>query len=326
MLLAAPRRGRRDRSRARGALRRRAGPASARARALVAPSRRTQPRRARGRTAWAGESAVGVVRRRVRWLAERWQPHVVQVEHGMLGDALAGARPGRASNRHRSTTLRRRSASTWGSTSEGRALTHACRRMGRGAPRAPRSPAGRRGGRLHRARPPPAHGDSPVQGPAVVTIPMGVDVPSEPVDGREARPPIVLFVGSYRHPPNVDAAPAARAGDHAARLEGASRGHGGACRASCRLPAICALDGPAVRVTGMVPSVTPHLARAAVVAAPLRLGGGMRVKVVDALAAGKAVVSSTLGAQGLAARHSQELLIADGDRRARGRHLLAAGR
>ena len=40
----------------------------------------------------------------------------------------------------------------------------------------------------------------------------------------------------------------------------------------------------------------------------------MRVKVVDALAAGKAVVSSTLRAQGLAARHSQELLIADGDR------------
>jgi hypothetical protein len=43
-------------------------------------------------------------------------------------------------------------------------------------------------------------------------------------------------------------------------------------------PEIQGLAGPKVRVTGPVPSVTPHVARAAVVAAPLRLGGGMRVK------------------------------------------------
>jgi glycosyltransferase involved in cell wall biosynthesis len=45
--------------------------------------------------------------------------------------------------------------------------------------------------------------------------------------------------------------------------------------------------------------------------APLRLGGGMRVKVAEALAAGKAVVASGLAAEGLGARDGDELLLAD---------------
>jgi glycosyltransferase involved in cell wall biosynthesis len=45
----------------------------------------------------------------------------------------------------------------------------------------------------------------------------------------------------------------------------------------------------------------------------MRLGGGMRVKVVEALAAGRPVVASTLAAEGLSARHGHELLIVDGD-------------
>jgi hypothetical protein len=65
------------------------------------------------------------------------------------------------------------------------------------------------------------------------------------------------------------------------------------------------LAGPKVRVTGSVSSVTPHVARAAVIAAPLRLGGGMRVEGVEALAAGKPIVASALAAEGLNVRHGE---------------------
>jgi glycosyltransferase involved in cell wall biosynthesis len=51
-----------------------------------------------------------------------------------------------------------------------------------------------------------------------------------------------------------------------------------------------------VVVTGPVPDVTPYLEAATVVAAPIRFGGGIRLKVLEALAAGKAVVASELAA------------------------------
>jgi glycosyltransferase involved in cell wall biosynthesis len=54
-----------------------------------------------------------------------------------------------------------------------------------------------------------------------------------------------------------------------------------------------------VEVVGEVPSVAPVLAAADVVLCPLRIGGGVKVKVLEALAAGKAVVTTPVGAQGL---------------------------
>jgi len=66
-------------------------------------------------------------------------------------------------------------------------------------------------------------------------------------------------------------------------------------------------------VCGFVPSVTPYLQRAAVVVAPIEIGGGMRVKVLEALAAGKAVVASSRAAAGLTAQPERDLLVADGD-------------
>jgi glycosyltransferase involved in cell wall biosynthesis len=62
-----------------------------------------------------------------------------------------------------------------------------------------------------------------------------------------------------------------------------------------------ALASPWVTVTGFVPDVQPYLDQAAVVIAPLRAGAGMRVKILQALARGKAVVTTSLGAEGLAA-------------------------
>jgi glycosyltransferase involved in cell wall biosynthesis len=64
-------------------------------------------------------------------------------------------------------------------------------------------------------------------------------------------------------------------------------------------PEIRALAGPDVEVLGEVPSVGPYLEAAAVVLAPIRIGGGMRMKALHALAYGKALVTTTRGAEGL---------------------------
>jgi polysaccharide biosynthesis protein PslH len=72
-----------------------------------------------------------------------------------------------------------------------------------------------------------------------------------------------------------------------------------------------ALVRPGVELTGFVPDLRPHLAEAAAVVVPLRLGGGTRLKIVEAMAMGKAIVSSTLGAEGIEAVPGRDLLIED---------------
>jgi polysaccharide biosynthesis protein PslH len=72
-----------------------------------------------------------------------------------------------------------------------------------------------------------------------------------------------------------------------------------------------ALRRPTVEVTGTVPDIRPYLGRAEVVAVPIRMGGGTRFKVVEALSMGKPMVSTTLGCEGLSVRDREHLLIAD---------------
>src|SRR5207247_6537861 len=64
-----------------------------------------------------------------------------------------------------------------------------------------------------------------------------------------------------------------------------------------RLRAAAARDG--IALTGRVEDIRPHVLRAAVFVVPLRVGGGTRLKIFEALAMGKAVVSTTVGAEGL---------------------------
>jgi sugar transferase (PEP-CTERM/EpsH1 system associated) len=73
------------------------------------------------------------------------------------------------------------------------------------------------------------------------------------------------------------------------------------------------LVGPHVVVTGSVPDVRPFLGRAAVAIAPLRIGGGTRLKVLEAMAMGKAVVSTALGCEGLDVSDRRDVLIAGSD-------------
>ncbi len=76
-------------------------------------------------------------------------------------------------------------------------------------------------------------------------------------------------------------------------------------------PPITAWHGRGVTVTGAVPDVRPHIQEAAVVVVPLRLGGGTRLKILEAMAMGKAIVSTSVGAHGLDIVPERELRIAD---------------
>jgi glycosyltransferase involved in cell wall biosynthesis len=71
--------------------------------------------------------------------------------------------------------------------------------------------------------------------------------------------------------------------------------------------------GEGIRLRGHVPELAPFLDAASLVVAPLRLGGGMRVKVLEALAAGKAVVASPRAAEGLEIADGREIVFAETD-------------
>ena len=68
---------------------------------------------------------------------------------------------------------------------------------------------------------------------------------------------------------------------------------------------------PGVVVTGRVDDVKPYIARAAVYVVPLRIGGGTRLKILEALAMGKAVLSTSVGAEGLNLTAGHEIMISD---------------
>jgi len=68
---------------------------------------------------------------------------------------------------------------------------------------------------------------------------------------------------------------------------------------------------PGINVTGTVPDVRPYLAASALAIAPLSIGGGTRLKILEALAMRKAVVSTSLGCEGLAVEPGKHLIAAD---------------
>ncbi|MGZ4402387.1 MAG: glycosyltransferase [Gaiellaceae bacterium] len=146
----------------------------------------------------------------------------------------------------------------------------------------------------------------------VVTIPLRVEVPSLPYDPVGSSPLTVVFIGGFGHPPNVDAAlrlagrifPEVRASCPDARLE---------IVGPDPPPALRALAGDGVSILGRVPEVEAHLDRAAVVAAPIALGGGVRVKVLEALAGGKAVIASRRAIEGIPVNDGREAIIVDSD-------------
>jgi glycosyltransferase involved in cell wall biosynthesis len=76
-------------------------------------------------------------------------------------------------------------------------------------------------------------------------------------------------------------------------------------------PEVLAQRGPRVEVTGVVDDLRPHLAEAEVVIAPLRVGGGTRFKILEAMAMAKPIVSTAIGAEGIDVAHDESILLAD---------------
>jgi glycosyltransferase involved in cell wall biosynthesis len=70
-------------------------------------------------------------------------------------------------------------------------------------------------------------------------------------------------------------------------------------------------DLPGITITGHVDDVRPYIVGAKVYVAPLRVGGGTRLKLLEAMAMGKAIVSTTLGAEGYPVVNGKELILAD---------------
>jgi glycosyltransferase involved in cell wall biosynthesis len=68
---------------------------------------------------------------------------------------------------------------------------------------------------------------------------------------------------------------------------------------------------PLISVTGTVPDIRPYLWESAVSIVPLRIGGGTRLKIYEAMAAGTPVVSTSIGAEGLSVSDGREILLAD---------------
>ena len=150
----------------------------------------------------------------------------------------------------------------------------------------------------------------------VAAMPNGVDAaffsPEQAhPDPYPAGGPVVVFTGAMDYWPNVDAV-SWFVRDILPTLRGS--------RPEVRFyivgmnpaPAVLALAGPGVVVTGSVPDVRPWLAHADVVAAPLRIARGIQNKVLEAMAMGKPVVVSAPAAVGLAGRAGGDFTIADG--------------
>ena len=145
----------------------------------------------------------------------------------------------------------------------------------------------------------------------ISVVPTGVDVQQyRPASGARATQPLVLFLGSMDWEANVDAVdyfcrdiwPAVRAAVPAARFRIVGRDP---------VARVRALASDSVEVTGTVSSVVDHLKEAAVFAVPLRIGGGTRLKIFEAMAAGRAVVSTSIGAEGLDVRDGRDVVLAD---------------
>lgn len=143
----------------------------------------------------------------------------------------------------------------------------------------------------------------------VVVVPNGVDADSiRPTEADHDGS--LAFVGSMDWAPNQDAIRwyveqvAPLLGGAAPRLRVIGRSPPGDL-------VRWAVARAAVEFTGTVDDVRPHLARAVATVVPLRVGGGTRLKILEALAMAKPVVSTTIGAEGLGLTHDRELLIAD---------------
>ena len=148
---------------------------------------------------------------------------------------------------------------------------------------------------------------------AVSHVPTGVDTEYfRPARTAPPDPQSLLFTGSMDWMPNEDAVahfaeamlPRVAAAHPKATFKIVGRNPSPAVLALARRHA-------RIKVTGTVPDVRPYLDRAQIFVVPLRIGGGTRLKIFEAMAMEKAIVTTSVGAEGLPVRDGEHLLIAD---------------
>jgi polysaccharide biosynthesis protein PslH len=147
---------------------------------------------------------------------------------------------------------------------------------------------------------------------AVSDVPTGVNIEYFARAKTSETPADLVFVGSMDYMPNVDSVlyftreilPLIRKQRPGCTVTVVGR------KPPREILAIAEQD-PKVRITGTVPDVRPYLWSSAVSIVPLRVGGGTRLKIYESMAAGTAVVSTTVGAEGLAIQPPTDIRIAD---------------
>jgi len=145
-----------------------------------------------------------------------------------------------------------------------------------------------------------------------VVIPITVDTDEVKVVERETKTRHILHIGTMYWPPNIDAVrwfihqvyPLIRQQRSDVQFD----------VVGARPPAdLLALNdaGLGINVTGYVQDPTPYQQRAAAMVVPLRAGGGMRVKILNALAEGIPIVSTTIGYEGIKVTPGHDILVGD---------------
>ncbi len=126
-----------------------------------------------------------------------------------------------------------------------------------------------------------------------------------------SRPDTLLFVGAFRHAPNVDAMQFFCGEIFPLILTERPQAH--LCIVgSGPPPEILRLgEHPNITVTGLVEDIREYYRQAQVVVVPLRTGVGIRGKILEAWSAGRATVATSLAAQGIRVRHGDNIMIAD---------------
>ncbi|MBI5650673.1 MAG: glycosyltransferase [Chloroflexi bacterium] len=149
----------------------------------------------------------------------------------------------------------------------------------------------------------------------ITTIPNGVDtefyIPSDEVCAKPLADLALVFTGKMDFRPNIDAMtwfcddilPRIRAEIPLAHIVIVGQ------KPAPRIAALARRDG--VEITGAVPDVRPFIADAAVYVVPLRMGSGTRLKVLEAMAMGKAIVSTARGVEGIALEPARDAILAD---------------